>query len=316
VQALGGTAAPKWDVACAQGRFVVRVRPAEFSGDSPTGFDHAALVRLRAAGFPVPSPVACPDGATVLRRDGRTYEVLHWVEGAPFGEGALDAVGALGEFLARLHLALGTDPPAGKEGWLREDHPDRLEPYLAELYGLAPDAAARGQLDRVGQQLRCVREHLDSGLYAALPQAVIHGDFHPGNVRFRGPQVAAVYDFDYLSVQARARDVSDALIFFASTRTALLDPDRIRSLTQPFWPDRLRCRLLLQGYQGSAGLTEREWEALPLLIRSRWIQMRLRGARKVAPEDKVAFVLDRFAEGLDWLDHQADAFFGELRSEE
>ena len=58
---LGGTAARKWAVSTAKGRYVVRVRPAEFSTEDCVAFDHLVLQRLAANGLPVPSPQAMPN---------------------------------------------------------------------------------------------------------------------------------------------------------------------------------------------------------------------------------------------------------------
>ena len=123
-----------------------------------------------------------------------------------------------------------------------------------------------------------------------------------------------MYDFDYLGVQARARDLSDGLILFASRRDDPLDPNEIRSLAQPFVPDLAQYRALLRGYQSVTPLTEQEWRALPLLMRSRWIQIRLRGARKIAEDQRIRFVLHRFFEVIDWLDREADALFRTLKN--
>jgi Ser/Thr protein kinase RdoA (MazF antagonist) len=314
-RALGGTAARKWNVLTPQGRFVVRRRPDEFADLRAAGFDHAILRRLHAAGFPVPCPLAVAGGHTFCMCEVGTYEVLHWIEGGPFPAGDPQAVAELGMLLARFHTTLAGDFPPGKEGRLREDHPDLLEPYLAGLEALAADSVQRHSLAAIAAQLSLVRHTLDQQLYGSLPRAVIHGDVHPGNVRFRGTRVAALYDFDYLAVQARVRDVSDALMFFASRRPQPLDPDDIRSLTQPFVPDRPLCRALLAGYQADGRLAEDEWRALPWLIRSRWLQMRLRGSRKVAAVDKVSFVVQRVFDVVDWLDHEGPEFFQRLREE-
>ncbi len=374
---IGGTASPKWGVRANGQRWVVRVRPAEFADDASVGFDHHVLRRLRAAGFPVPDPQARSDGSTVLEVGGQVCEVLRWLDGEPFPDGNLDALRALGNFLARWHQTLASELPCSaasscgavsghataiteglpsanvargdlrsslsagsetraepegsetraepegsetraepgpaKRNPLREDHPQLMEPYLAALGGLAADPSDRRQLEQLARQLDRVRRELDAGLYQRLPQTIIHGDLHPGNLRFRQTQVAAVYDFDYVSVQARARDISDAIMFFASRREGTTDYNDIRSLTRPLVPDLRRCRSLLAGYCGIAALDADEWDALPRLIRSRWIQIRLRGARKVPQSEKLRFVLDQFSAVIDWLDREADRFFEELR---
>lgn len=314
VESLGGTASPKWAIDTAQGRFVVRRRHAEFAAAGATRFDHVLLTRLAAAGLPVPRPLSRPGGSTALEHEGHVYEVLAWVEGEPFDENDPRAVAGIGAFLARFHEALAGDIPPGKEGQLREEHPDRLTPYLADLYLRTTDPQRLRQLDAMAEQLDLVRRELDAALYPLLPHGVIHGDVHPGNFRFREGEVSAVYDFDYLGVQAQVRDVSDAIMFFASRRDSPLEPNRIRSLTQPFVPDLERSRRLLQSYAARRPLTDSEWQALPWLVRSRWLQMRLRGSRKVPPEEKVSFVLDRFFEVLDWLDGRDEEFFRGLRA--
>lgn len=310
---LGGTATRKWDVTTDQGRFVVRVRAAEFADEDATRFDHEVLRRLARAGFPVPMPLVNTDGSTWLAQDGHVLEVLSWIDGDPFSEGDQAAVRSLGHLLARFHRVFSQDLPLGKNGRPREDHPDLMRPYLAGLRPLATSEQEKRQLTEIDRLLDEIATRLDAGFYAALPHSVIHGDVHPGNIRFRQSEVAAFYDFDYLGVQARIRDLSDAMISFASRRSGVFDPNVMQSLVQPFVPDGALCRLLLDGYQDKSPLTENEWQALPLLMRSRWIQMRLRGARKVAEDQRIRFVLHRFFEVIGWLDREGNRFFDTLR---
>jgi Ser/Thr protein kinase RdoA (MazF antagonist) len=313
INPLGGTAVKKWSVTTAAGRFVVRVRPAEFADPGSIVFDHQVLRRLAEAGLPVPAPISTPSGRSTWEIDCSLYEVLPWIDGDPFSLDDPQVPAELGRFLARFHAVFSRDLPKGKAGRLREDHPDLIEPCLPALTALADGDRPRRELAAVAEQLSLVRRELDSGLYASLPRAVIHGDFHPGNVRFCGPQVAALYDFDYLAVQARLRDLSDALIGFAACRKSPLDPDDIRSLTQPLVPDAARGLRLVAAYHALDPLSDEEWQAFPWLLRSRWIQMRVRGSRKVPPGEKVPFVVAGFFEVIDWLDRHGPPFFAELR---
>lgn len=311
---LGGTATPKFAVQVPGGRFVARIRPAEFAEEKFIRFDHESLCRLADHGLPVPRPRRRADGTSWHHTGHGVFEVLSWLEGEDFREGDREAITALGVFLARFHSVLSENIPAGKEGVLREDHPDLLAVYVARLRELAHMPHELAQVDRLGEQLELVRRHLDQDLYPRLPRAVIHGDIHPGNIKFKGGAVAAVYDFDYLNLQARCRDVVDALMFFAATRRQPVNPDDIRSLTQPFELNPERCSGLLRGYQQISPLTDLEWAALPWLLRSQWLQIRLRGSRKVAPEGRQTFVMDHFFDTIEWLDHKADGFFARLQA--
>ena len=51
-----------------------------------------------------------------------------------------------------------------------------------------------------------------------------------------GARVAAVYDFDYLNRQARARDLCDLFMFFAAARPAPLDGGDITAFPLPAEP--------------------------------------------------------------------------------
>jgi len=310
---LGGTATEKFAIETARGRFVIRVRPWEFASEGRIQFDHETLRRLAAAGLPVPCLQTRQNGSTWLEHGGRIVEVLSWVEGGEFQQSDTRSIFNAGGFLAEFHRAIGDPTPVGKEGFIREDHPDLLRRYVDDAQGLAEKENQKSRLREVNRQLDQVKKTLDSGWYATLPAAVIHGDFHPGNVRFRDSRISAVFDFDYMSLQARARDVGDGLMFFASRRIKGMNPDEIVSLTQAFKIDFEWAKEFLRGYQKKIALTHEEWRALPWLIRSRWLQIRLRGSRKVPTEQKVDYILNRCFEVTDWLDQEADSFFSDLK---
>ena len=313
IKQLGGTATPKFEIRVPSGRFVVRRRPDEFASDGMIRFDHESLRRLANAGLPVPRPLVQSDGSTWTEVGGGRYEILSWVEGGEFQEYDRRALSNLGRFLARFHATLSNYIPSGKTNFLREDHPDLLLEYVDQIHPLCENREQKQQIEGLAQQLDLVREKLDRRLWPELSTAVIHGDIHPGNVKFKDSDVSALFDFDYLSPQARVHDIVDALSFFASRRDHAFNTDDIHSLVQPFRPDAELSRILLDGYEAISRLEAAEWEAMPWVMRSLWLQMRLRGSRKVPTAEKVAFVLDRFDEMIDWLDYESVGFFLSLK---
>jgi homoserine kinase type II len=43
--------------------------------------------------------------------------------------------------------------------------------------------------------------------YSAMPRLAVHGDYHPGNLKFQGGKVIAVLDFGWSKIEARCFDV-------------------------------------------------------------------------------------------------------------
>jgi Ser/Thr protein kinase RdoA (MazF antagonist) len=315
VREAGGTAAPKWILSSASGpQAVLRTRPAEFADPGLVEFDHAVLRELASRGFPAPDPQKSLQGGTFVVSGGRTYELLSYVDGDVFRPGDTADLRGMGAFLARLHQVPWQGLPAGKSGWPREDHPSGLCSLVGELLALARSDGARRDLLGLAGELSDIWTELDDGLYGSLPQALTHGDVHPGNFRFRRGAVSAVYDFDYVSVQARLRDISDAVILFASQRAAALDPDSVFSLAAAFRPSAQPVQSLFEGYYSVQPLEEREWSALPLVMRSRWIQIRLRNGRKVPAADRIGFVTGEFSATRNWLRDEGPAFFDEIKN--
>ena len=304
---LGGTATKKFSAQTPKGKFVVRIRPSDFASQTLTIYDHTILQDLCEMNLPVPYPMKKPDGTTWIKIDEDVFEVLSWVEGNYFDYNDIGSLKSLGNFLGRFHSIPSEKIPAGKENWPREDHPDLLRQYITLLLGLCKTDSEKQQIKNVDAQLDIVKQTLDP-IYNDLPKAVIHGDIHPGNVYFNNSKVSAVYDFDYLSTQARVRDISDGIMFFAAKRNSPLIADDIYSLTSPFKLDIDRSVNLLKCYHDVNPIKASEIKALPMFMRSRWCQIRLRGCRKVEESKKLSFVLDNFFDMITHLDSAGPEF--------
>jgi homoserine kinase type II len=53
--------------------------------------------------------------------------------------------------------------------------------------------------------------------YNALPRLAIHGDYHPGNLKFQDGKVTAVLDFGWSKIDARCIDVGLAILYFCTS---------------------------------------------------------------------------------------------------
>ncbi len=250
--------------------------------------DHALRSHLVGAGVPAIPVIPTRDGITWLVHPQGVVDLSPFREGACVGEPAPAQLHEAGRALARFHIA-GAEfahPAAGQR--LREDHSSLLHPVLRDLCDLAVTTEQRAALDDLERQVRRVCGPLDEGLYDELTDTVVHGDFHPGNVFFQGSKVVAVFDLDWAHRGASLRDIGDGLMFFCATRPGSLDPDDIRSLDQRWTLDAQRCRCFTRGYTTERPLPAGT-EHLGQIMLSRWLQCRIRGSRKVDPEERISF---------------------------
>lgn len=96
--------------------------------------------------------------------------------------------------------------------------------------------------------------------YRRIPQIAIHGDYHPGNLKFQKEKVVAVFDFDWAKVDIRCFDVSLALNYFCSSWNQPHDGQLLLN----------RVEIFLQAYQQTFknlkscyALNDRELHCLP-----------------------------------------------------
>jgi homoserine kinase type II len=107
------------------------------------------------------------------------------------------------------------------------------------------------------------RNPLDPIAAENLPVIPIHGDYHPGNLKWADDQVVAIFDFDWSKMDLRLFDVAMAAIYFCSRWDGNRDGE--------FRCD--KCELFMGAYQQeldrSAGLeplTPAEQKLLPKML--------------------------------------------------
>jgi homoserine kinase type II len=307
VEALGGTATEKAVLRTEAGAFVLRRRVAEHCRPQWIAFEHEWLGFLARSGFPVAAPLATTRGERCALRDGGVYEMIPLMQGRVVARPNDVRLRNLGAALARYHtlgesyIRRSAAASASKEGSVREDHPLILLPIIKQLRSANPDPSGRRMLGRLKTRLIDTFRLLESDVLPSLEKTIIHGDFHPGNVLFEGEEVSAFLDLAYADRGAVLRDVADASMSFCALHAGPYDPGQIESLAQPWRLEIDRFVAFLRGYTAVRAIADPS-RALPPLMTSRWVQVLLRGCRKVAVARRMGFIFDSVWDQLDYID--------------
>ena len=195
---------------------------------------------------PVPRTIHDRDGRLFRLREGKAIALIEFLPGVSVSEPTAGQARAVGEALARMHLA-ATDFPGeranamGVAEWQRlaaECGPEGLrsiDPLLADLVACElPVLAAQWPDD--------------------LPRSVIHADLFPDNVLMLGNRVTGLIDFYFACNDLTAYDV-------AVTHAAWCFADEGRQFRADL------STALLEGYESLRPLLAQERSALPLLAR-------------------------------------------------
>jgi homoserine kinase type II len=212
------------------------------AGDLP--FFLGLMEHLAARGLTCPQPVRNRAGKTQGILAGRPAAIVTFLEGMWLRRPVPVQCGAVGEALARLHVA-GADFPLRRRNALSVDD-------WRALYGTAKgdgDKLQPGLSEAILSELA----HLERTWPRDLPQGVIHADLFPDNVFFLGDALSGLIDFYFACTDTLAYDVAICLNAWC------FEPDHSYNVTKG--------RALLQAYDRVRPFSAAEWDALPLLAR-------------------------------------------------
>lgn len=244
----GSKRAPKFLVEHRGERLLLKRRRPTVGAGSEFGAEVQAALAER--GFRVPAVRRDLEGRSIALVDGAAWELVEFVEGERYPR-TVAAASSAGAMLASLHRVLAS---------MRSPQPRRASFHDSPLVrrtleGLVEDAAANFDTDR----LRRVKAFADRyeqassqvrSVWNDLPQSLLHGDFHPGNLLFSGEAVAAVLDWEAVREDAAIAEFSSAAFHFSL-------PSKLLAEEHPL-PGGLRIDLLAAfatGYGGvAAGL--------------------------------------------------------------
>jgi homoserine kinase type II len=193
-------------------------------------------------GFPSATPIPDRRGELLKEVRGKPCAIVTFLSGLAVRRPTAAHCAEAGAGLAQLHLAAG--------GFLRRRANDLGHAAWAGMFeGLAADAEALkpGLAKVISSDLELLARRWPE----TLPQGVIHADFFPDNVFFKGGRFAGAIDFYFACVDAFAYDIAIALNAWC------FEPDGSFNITS--------ARRLVAGYEGVRKLSELERSALPVL---------------------------------------------------
>ena len=204
----------------------------------------ALMEHLHGRGISCPQPVKNKRGEVLGRIASRPAAVVTFLDGMWIRRPSPAHCGALGEALARLHLA-GLDFKHSRANALSVDG-------WRSLYESCSERANEVQPD-LKPFLAAELSYLESAWPSKLPQGVIHADLFPDNVFFLGNKLSGLIDFYFACTDTLAYDVAICLNAWC------FESDHSYNVTKG--------RSLLQAYAQVRKLSNEERDALPLLAR-------------------------------------------------
>jgi homoserine kinase type II len=234
------------------------------------------MEHLSSAGITCPTPIRDREGRVLRELAGRPAALITFLEGIWIRRPQPRHCLAVGEALARLHVAgrsfQGKRANAlGLHGWRP----------LYERFHARADEIVPGLAATIEEELAVLEARWPAG----LEQGIIHADLFPDNVFFLGDSLSALIDFYFACNDALSYDVAVTLNAWC------FEADHAFNVTKG--------RALLKGYQSVRRLAPEERDALPLLARGAALRFLLTRAYDwlhtssdalVSPKDPVEYL--------------------------
>lgn len=268
----GSRKAPKLLIRSSTGSYLLKRRAAGKNDPFKVAFCHNLQLCLASKQFPLPHLIGTrQDNNSMLQLNGHIYELFEFISGTNF-DNSPEATADAGKTLALFHKLLKDfqpqyEPPKGSY------HAARA---VARSLETIPNTLAKVDARRATEQTDQIQKTLQflhtSYNAAAMrsnelnlcdwPIQVVHSDWHPGNMLFRGPRVVAVIDYDAARIQQRVIDLANGALQFS----ILGGSDKPDS-----WPDHLdetRYKTFLSAYDAvpNCVVTRAELKVVPWLM--------------------------------------------------
>jgi len=268
----GSRKAPKLILLTDSGLYLLKRRARGKDDKYKVAFCHGIQLHLAARQFPLPHLIGTrKDNNSMLRLGGHTYELFEYIKGTPY-DMSLEATQDAGKILGLMHKIIRSYPP-------KYEPPTGSYHNAQSVYNafkVLPQTLAKTNPRQTPEQAQrnsrlnrflheaytdAVKRVQDAGLND-WPKQIVHSDWHPGNMLFRGSRVVAVIDYDAARIHQRIIDAANGALQF-SILGGGDDP-----ATWPEYLDESRFKRFIRGYDSVPDnvLSRAELRVVPWLM--------------------------------------------------
>ena len=245
-------------------------------------FEHSIIRHLTEKGFElVAEVIPTRDGRTYVKRledpGGKKAEIFYaifdflpgvdkytWENPKCTDQEIANAATVLAQF----HNAVSDLDPAGKryEPGILELLPDianYVDHCSRNLGSTIFDSYFQEHLSLIQDSLATTQDALGTQESSLLHRQIIHSDYHPGNLKFRGFKIIGLFDFDWSKVDFRCFDIALAITYFFSSWNDQKDGELHLEKTGLFID---AYQNTLRNKPGIGPLSEKELACLPYMI--------------------------------------------------
>lgn len=275
----GSELSPKTVIECERGKLLLKRRARGLDAPTLVAFAHEVVNGCLDAGLCVPPLVGTKqqNNSMTQIRD-HVYELFVFIEGNPYARKTAQAFQS-GALLCETHRVMDA---------VRTSFDPSIEPMVINP-ARAADWTPSERFDQqsVEHATRILQYGEDLVRANASEKALVHGDWHPGNMIYQGDEIVAVCDFDSTRLGSRLRELAQGLLYFSLRSDGSVEPDR--ALLDAFWdgyrssdPERIEPRTLAsllpavlmdEGFASAAGAPGSSSASMlaSVLARARWL---------------------------------------------
>jgi homoserine kinase type II len=231
----GSVYSPKVILETERGTLLLKRRARGLDLPALVAFGHEVVLGCMAQGLCIPPLLATEDdGNSMVQHNDHVYELFVFITGERFNPSRPSHAREMGDLLHETYCAMDRISTSFEAANEQETIDlNRLAPLASNTESLPG-----GLIDDFTRIMQYGKELAQAN---AQRPALVHGDWHPGNMIFRGENLVAVCDFDNTRIGSRDRELAQALVHVSliapqpGQTAAVVPPEPARDRLSAFW---------------------------------------------------------------------------------